>query len=450
MMELMESETQWNQAEWNRVVTTPGPTYFRYILKGVYIHCITAAKVSTYDHTSLKINATDEMNIFLVSFPGEVIGATYGAGAIRQEVLDNWCVGHEVGHQFGLAHSFEGIPPDSQCPDMWTQAWAWDDDCNNTTNSINGFRCWSSDTYYERNVPPNTTKENIDVNSDGILTVPPDFIERPCEPEWTPQGVHPCYRHPCCEWRRQDNNIMGYSSWSRNQEYCALTPCQLGIMLHRASTSMCSYIEKVGGIPPPSAFISILPSDDFRENYCSYCLRLEASMNDAEYKLDIYDNTTSNLLTTTDWLEGPAELYCIKTIKEKTSHSTWFGGFLPNHGYTAVLTVRNEEDEEDSFTLEFTTPETNCNLLTPQDFTVSPSPIIQPLIIFHYDLPFTADVNIFAAHSYHGMYGLLSTVDNQIEGGHDLSINTSTWYSGINYIIIQIRDEVYSTAVVKP
>ena len=453
MMELMESRTQWNQAEWGKTVTSPRANHFRYVLKGVYLHCDSDAKV--YPNFSivadLGVNANEEINIFMQWLSiGEVIGTTWGSNALLSEVFSDWCIGHELGHLFGLNHTFAGIFPDNQCPDTWNQIWEWDDDCNSSTSAVVGNRCWHSWNVKDKSDPKDGLYMNVDVNNDGLYTIPPDFIELLCEPELQ-NGVAPCYRHPCCEWFRQDNNLMGYSAWSRNNTYNALSPCQIDIMLDNASTTdMCFYVEKVGGNPPPSAFISILPYDDIREAYCSYCLRLEASVNDEMYKLDIYDNTANTLLTTTDWLDGPAELYCIKTIKEKDSHSTWFGGFLPSHEYTAVLTVKNEDDDEDSFTLVFTTPETNCYEYTENNFSVSPSPATNNNINIHYDLPFPADVNIFASHSYQGLYGLLSSVGSQPVGGYDIPVNISNWYSGVNYVIIQIRDEVYSTAIVKP
>lgn len=453
MMEQMETRSQWNQAEWGKDVTAARPTHFRFILKGVYLHCNTAAKASNYNHsTNLGVNIAEEINIFMVDLPGEIIGITHGSFALKSQVFHNWCIGHEIGHLFGLNHTFDYVPPANQCPDTWSQRWEWDDDCNINTNDVLGNRCWHSDVYQEKNIPENQTKVNIDVNSDGLYSIPPDFIERLCEPEWQGSPIaNPCYRHPCCAWFRQNNNLMDYSAWARNDVYNALTPCQIDIMLNRANNSHCAFVEQVDGIAPPSAFISILPSDELRDVYCSYCLRLEASVNDEYYKLDIYDNTNNSLLTSTDWLEGPADLYCIKTLKEKSSHAAWFGGFLPTHDYTAVLTVKNSADVEDTYELEFTTPETGCYDVAENNFIVSPSPATTTNINFHYNLPNAANVDIFAAHAFYGMYsGVLRSVDSQSSGPYDLTINTSSWYSGINFIIIQIDDEVYSTAIVKP
>jgi len=453
MMQLMSGHRQWNPEAWGKIVTFPRETHFRFVLKGVYFHCNTDAKEYYYvDINNLKVNANEEINIFMQWIDaGDVIGQAFPPDFIISEVFHDWCIGHELGHIFGINHTFEGIFPDNQCPDTWNQVWEWDNDCNSSTAPIDGYRCWSDYNVTDKSMPTDGIYENIDVNHDGLFSIPPDFIEVWCDPDsqGDPQ-IPPCYRHPCCEWFRQDNNLMGYSSWSRNHDYNALSPCQINIMLERAANSQCNFVAKVGGNPPPSAFISILPSDDLRAEYCSYCLRLEASVNDDYYKLDIYDNTTSSLLTTTDWLEGPAEKYCIATIMAKETSETWFGGFYPMHEYTAILTVRNADDEEDTYTLVFTTPQTNCYELDESNFTVSPNPAPFSPIVFEYDLSSRADVTVFAANYVHGMYsGVLSNVDNQTVGNHTLSIDISNWYSGLNFIIIQVADEVYSTAIVK-
>ncbi len=129
-----------------------------------------------------------------------------------------------------------------------------------------------------------------------------------------------------------------------NAQAAAYSACQINRMLNNIKDNHCGQVEAVGGIcPPPMPVIDIHPLDNLRTDYCSYCFRLEASSNDELYKVDVYEITTAGeiLISSTNWLEGPAELYCLTTKEEKNGNGTWFGGFKPNTNYRAVLTVEN-------------------------------------------------------------------------------------------------------------
>jgi hypothetical protein len=165
--------------------------------------------------------------------------------------------------------------------------------------------------------------------------------------------------------------------------------------------------------------------------------------------LDIYDG--SNLLTSTGWLEGPAEHYCIKTTKRKDTDNTWFGGFLPNHSYTAILTVENIDEIHSSYTLPFTTPATHCQLfeLYEDIIVISPNPAINSFDL-QYSLSLPSNIEILATHGIYGVYsGQIASLYNQAPGSYFLNIDITNWYTGINYLIIQVNDEVYSAAIFK-
>lgn len=45
--------------------------------------------------------------------------------------------------------------------------------------------------------------------------------------------------------------------------------------------------------------------------------------------------------------------------------------------------------------------------------------------------------------------GPLASINNETTGSHVLNIDITNWYTGVNYLIIQIRDEIYSSAIFK-
>ena len=232
----------------------------------------------------------------------------------------------------------------------------------------------------------------------------------------------------------------------------AYTDCQIMRMLTNINSNKCDHIEALGGLcPPPKAVIEIHPLDDLRDVYCSYCLRLEASSNDELYKVDIYEITGSGdvLINSTTWLNGPAQMYCIKSKKDKDGGITWFGGFKQNTNYRAVLSVENNCADVSTKDLIFTTPPTNCNTIATSDIEIFPSPAFANLNI-NYTIYKTSYIHILSAHSLYGKYNSdFEFSTSKPAGTYNLYENVSSWYSGVNYVVIQIDDQVYSKAIFK-
>jgi len=322
---------------------------------------------------------------------------------------------HELGHVLGLSHVFEG---DDGCTDTPQITWNYDENCDgdfldaNDVNNNLGY-CW-----------------NIRESSQSECN-----------------RVAPCINHPCCSWDYIDSNVMG-----DNAIVAAYTDCQIMRMLANINSNKCDHIEALGGLcPPPKALIDIHPLDDLRDEYCSYCLRLVASTNDELYKVEIYEITSSGdvLITSTTWLTGPAQLYCIKTKKDKDGEFDWLGGFKPNTNYRAVLSVENNCAEINTSELVFTTPPTNCNTILASGIEISPNPVYSNLTV-NYTIYETSYIHILSAHSIQGKYNWdFELSPTKPAGTYTLNQNVNSWYPGINYVVIQIDDQVYSAAIFK-
>ncbi len=172
-------------------------------------------------------------------------------------------------------------------------------------------------------------------------------------------------------------------------------------------------------------------------------LQTGSSSNDDFYKIDIYElvGTSQILISSTDWLEGPAERYCIKTKEEKDGSGIWFGGFKPNTNYRAFLSVKNECNSVDVKDIYFTTPSTNCNVAA-NNISVSPNPAFSNITI-NYNINTTSYIQILHAHSIYGVYNdIIEYNPDKSPGSYSINYDIASWYSGINYIVIQIEDKV--------
>ena len=117
--------------------------------------------------------------------------------------------------------------------------------------------------------------------------------------------------------------------------------------------------------------------------------------------------------------------------------------------YRAILSVENNCAEQSATELVFSTPETNCNTLVASHIEVFPSPVFANLNI-NYTIYKTSYIHILSAHSIYGKY------NNDFEfsrdkpaGSYSISEEVNTWYPGVNYVVIQVDDQVYSKAIFK-
>lgn len=424
---LANNYQQWGGAMWGGPFPAPHSIPIRYVLSDVILHCVTeemppvqqgqnpetaAANWFNYLKATYASNASEEINVFFTQMSA---GSGIGSGYFTNISWPNTGLfNHELGHVLGLSHVFEG---DDGCTDTPQITWNYDKNCDGDFND------------------PDDVKNNR-----GYCWNIKDTNHADCNRE------PPCTDHPCCSWDYIDSNVMG-----DNAIASAYSDCQILKMLANINSKKCDHIEALGGLcPPPKAVIEIHPLDNLRETYCSFCLRLEASSNDELYKVDVYEMTSTGqiLISSTNWLNGPAQLYCLKTKEEKDGNGVWFGGFKPNTNYRAVLTIENNCGDQESKEITFTSPATNCNIAS-NNISVAPNPVISNPII-NYTIPETSYIHILSAHSIYGLYTPEIEFDrNKAAGTYSLSVNVNSWYSGINYIIIQINDQVYSTALVK-
>jgi hypothetical protein len=283
---------QWNTQYHNTPATTSQCIPFRFVLKGVRIHCNSNAQ-STFavfnDFDNFFTNEGSEINIFFSDVLDDYNGFSdlnyFGA------VVENFEPGllnHEIGHALHLEHTFWDLG--DWCGDTWDFNWNWDFDCNGIPDYYD-TNCWDGD----------PRVRTLDTNGDGIINEDDDTQDA-CDLEIF------CAQHLCCEWSAQNNNLMAYCAWANNPDYSALTPCQITRMLTNLATYKCNFI-KVGGCPPPSAFAGTLPSPPMTEQ-CNSCFYLNASYNESGYEIDILGSDGAEIVST-GVINGTAGKYCI-------------------------------------------------------------------------------------------------------------------------------------------
>ena len=265
----------------------------RFALSGVYIHddtdaqscdCLISQFAQKFD--TYLVNPDTELNVFYSEAGGplrpggDCNGFANGipGSKIVIERLSAGLLIHEIGHTLNLRHT---VSLGNMCHDVdvWEPPqYSWDADCNGTTDQMDRS-CWDNKPRYQGQDACNTA----------------NF----------------CTPHPCCDWGRQENILMAYSTWADNPAYAAITPCQTDVMMNNILQQKCDYVADVTATEcaPPQSFVT--------DNYqifndkagCEQCLYLGASVNDHMYRVEIYGKEnpegTSPLLSTA-WLNGPA------------------------------------------------------------------------------------------------------------------------------------------------
>lgn len=322
-----------NQIQWQSPNAVQVCNPIRYVLSGVYIHCLSDAVggVNTASlHFNWGVHKDTEINVYIVNFPGAATGIGFPTYA-SIDWIETGNLNHEICHVFGLIHTFD---PTENCSDTPRVLYDWDKNCDGDASDSGEqlLQCWS---YIDSGKIPGEPGFS-DINNNGTH----DCDETVCAVS------------PCCDWAFIDNNIMSYNAYKTSY-----TKCQLSKMLTDLAVHDCDYIEKIGGCPPPKAFISQTPKDILNTEYCSECIILQASFNEVQHLLEIYETSNGLLAYSAGWQNGPAQNFCFKTGRSNTGYP-----LKPNTEYRVMLTVKNECGEIDDTEYVFTTPGPKCTI----------------------------------------------------------------------------------------
>ncbi|MBK8623685.1 MAG: hypothetical protein IPN79_18500 [Saprospiraceae bacterium] len=403
--------------------TTASCIPFRYVLKGIYVHCKSNAVGNNFSDMSQNyaVNKDSELNIFIANLPatqfsnptGQVngIGNTYSLTAI------DWCIpgnlNHEIGHLLDLNHAHEI----DNIADTPTLRWNWDGNCDGNYTSthpdlFNKF-CWS----YEGD-------SQADRNSNMV---------NDCEEE------EPCEIYPCCSWSWVNNNTMGYNAYQN-----CFTAGQIERMLQNLDGFKCDFIETISECPPPNAFVSQTPFS-LATNDCFQCLYLHASVNETKYRYIVYKNTVGGPIEVenTGWVNGEATTYCYNVIAGTNKLD-------PNTSYTIVLTVENECEEQDQISYNFTTPTSGCGNETIKTFNLkSPNPTDGSLRIkFNAEDNEIYQIKVFDANTS-GSIVITENFQAADEGENEVILDLSGLSNGSYYVLAWGQFNIYGGTVIK-
>lgn len=404
-----------NQIQWQSPGATQICNPIRYVLSGVYTHCLSNA-VGGYDtdllHQNWGVNKNTEINVYVANFPGDANGIGLDTYASFDQ-LERGLFNHELGHTFSLWHSFF----EDFCDDTPQVTHSWDKNCDGDTNDSGEqyLQCWG---YIE----PNKVFGQpgfADGNNNNVH----DCSENP-----------PCSDRPCCDWAYIDNNVMSYNAFKSS-----FTECQLERMLTDLAENKCDYIASVGGCPPPSAFITQTPQAILNTTYCSECIILRASFNDDEYRLQVIEIANGQTAYDSGWKDGPVNNFCFSTGQ------LGLGNHLkPNTQYKVILTVENYCGDEDSDEYIFTTPSSKCTVDGDPDpnthlsMRVSPNPATNTI-----NIGFDANLNekfaLLATNVLTGTSSILIQNHYAVDGENTLDVSVSALPSG-NYTLTLIGD----------
>ena len=399
--------------QWNAVANGADSTVaqcipFRYVLKGVRIHCNSNAQSTNTIFTKFNnffINSDSEINIFFSNVNGSANGFShYNYFGVVVELFHYNLLHHEIAHALDVVHPFE---MDEECDDTWGYSWTWDKNCDGIIDLRNN-NCWND--------------QPIVDGKDACL----EF----------------CTPHPCCDESIQSNNIMAYSAWAENPELAALTPCQIRTMLNNLATKKCEYIQ-VGGCPPPSAFIGTIPRPT-GNNKCETCFYLNGSFNESAYEMSIL-RPDESIVIATNILPGQAKKYCIRPISNKFGVPKWPYGLQSGVEYTMKLKVYSYCDDEDETEFKFTLPSPcadyaeipNDTLYTIRVDQISPNPT-SSYITVEYTTLSSGQLKVYGMNlNTNSVYGLVKNSSEIASANQQFTLDVSSWQPGVNTLIFE-------------
>lgn len=459
---------QWNQAPWGITTATENPCMpFRYLLSGVYIHHSDDNTIANLKNTGVLgpqeinqlnntygVNTDAEFNMYFIKVRGGASGQANGipGNTMIMEIIDDrGLFNHEMGHAFGLFHSHI---PDRVGDTPEINYSEYDFNCDGDTDdnfpggvgpertSFNHRQCWVAGGDFEGTI--------IDYRGDGV-----DIITEPCN-----RDITICEQHPCCDWKFGNNNIMSTTSYSK---CCGVfTEGQVKRILHQFnndSNNLCDKVESVGSqCPPPSAVIGLLPRYAESEGTCTYCINLEASMNEAYYEIIVTDitpgATNGTIVTNTGWLQGEVRNFCISRNK----FYDWMEGYEPDHTYEIQLSVENVCGDEVSSDFTFILPSEGCDYggvdpIDPTDILVidiNPSVKSTGLINIDYELFEAGTVTVYVSHIYNGLYATpIESTMVKPAGQYSNTVDISQWHNGLHFIIVQYENMIITDQFIK-
>jgi len=429
LINISENE-QWNQQINGADETEAACVPIQYVLNGVYIHCSSEFQNNsgTQAH-EFAVNQDTEINVFIgnldFSYPGTGPNG-WGPGDIYVENFNAGLFNHEMGHVFGLSHTFHGH---DGCSDLWDDEWEWDSDCDGNID-LDGVSCWSSEPVVDN---PNTPENDPVDGCDSDLF---------------------CENHPCCEWSAQNNNVMTYSGWAGNSNYAAFTPCQVNEMITHIAENMCDYIEDIGGCPPPKASIGIIPTLDSEED-CPTCFYLAGSFNEYLYELTLTDES-GEVIYNTGHIFNEASKYCIYPNYDKYGRPYWPNGMKAGDRLTLTLLVENECGDFDEVEHTFVLPRPCMNQIPQQEKvdiiikSISPNPAIGANILLQFDVVNETDISIYGIHQATAKnYGQVARKERFRQGVGKINIDVSYFRSGINFLIVETDNSILVETIIK-
>jgi hypothetical protein len=416
---------------------TPAPCVpVRLLLKGIHIHCKSDAMGiynTKYLDDEFGVDKGTTFNFYIADTEDGSTGIGYHNLRCGSAIFFNkekwWTIGnfvHELGHMLTLSHSF-GLDGCTDTPIIKSN---WDKNCNGILEDSSDPKLDETDiTCWNKIDPGKLPGENgySDMNTNNVH----DCDELP-----------PCENSPCCGWYYVDNNVMSYSAAK-----VALTECQIKKMLKDLSGFNCGIIESIGGCPPASAFITLTPEDIKDVSRCRECLILEASANENEYELTIYElvNNQEALVYNDGWKSGQAGIFCYRTGQAFIGLYTFL---KPNTNYVARLKTRNECSDAE-YKYQFTTNMSDCGNVNYDLVDVSPNPAFNEVITeFMLETP-SESMEIYAKDLISGyIYPLLN---NHLAGygANQLSLDISSLPSGTYTLILIGENSLFQNNFVK-
>lgn len=425
-----------NQAQW-QVPGAEAPCIpIRLVLKGIYVHCKSHAigMTNTVElNNEFGVNKGTEINFYIAG--NDIRGTGIGIHSERCGSATDfskkrwWTIGnlvHELGHIFTLLHSFDN----DGCDDTPIITHQWDKNCDgiiqfSADKKLNegNLKCWN---LIEPGKIPG--EEGYSDMNDNMIH---DCDEKP-----------PCTSSPCCYQENLDNNIMSYSA-----NIAAVTNCQLKKMLTDLSGFNCSLIEKIGDCPPVSAFITQLPQDKSDQSQCRECLILEASFNEEQYQLKIFEQLHDGLYLAYDgpWKKGQATIFCYHTGIAFKGLANYL---KPDTKYLARLITRNT-CSEDSYSFEFTTNTAGCGTVRYETLKLSPNPGTEQLTLEIQEADEEIDFPLFAKNILTGRLHTFEESQILPRGNKALDINISTLASGTYSLLAISKDAIYLSNFIK-